>query len=170
MPPEITSSLLYRMHRRELVDYANGIVRDRARAEDVVQEAWERIEAVERHRLLEEPLRYFYRIVRNLALDGHRVLRRDALRQVENGDEVAQAVPDEAPSPEQCAIARQQLQTVLQSMNELPERTREALMLHALDGLKMREIAERMNISIGLAHKLVVQGKAFCAKRVDRRP
>ncbi|MGE4322903.1 MAG: sigma-70 family RNA polymerase sigma factor [Sphingobium sp.] len=158
------------MHRRELVNYANGIVRDRARAEDVVQDAWERIEAVERQRLLEEPLRYFYRIVRNLALDGHRIVRRDAMREVENGDDAVQAIPDEAPSPEQCAIARQQLQLVYESMKALPERTREALMLHALEGLKMREIAERMNISIGLAHKLVVQGKAFCAKRADRRP
>ena len=58
---------LYLAHRRELVNYANGIVGDRAQAEDLVQEAWLRFGAVAERRLLEEPIGYLYRIVRNLA-------------------------------------------------------------------------------------------------------
>ena len=37
-----------------------------------MQEAWLRFDEVSRQRLLDEPLSYLYRIVRNLALDGRR--------------------------------------------------------------------------------------------------
>lgn len=67
---------LYIDHRRKLVEYAGGIVRDPGRAEDVVQEAFLRFRAAASGRLLKEPVGYLYRIVRNLALDR---LRRTVL-------------------------------------------------------------------------------------------
>ncbi len=134
-----------------------------------MQDAWERIDAVERAQRLEQPLRYLYRIVRNLALDGHRKRMRDIAGPIYNADRVVESIADDAPSPEADAIARDELRRVIDSMNELPDRTRRALLMHAVDGAKMREIAERMQISIGLAHKLVSQGKAYCAQQVDWR-
>lgn len=156
------------MHRNALVDYANGIVRDRARAEDVVQEAWERLQAVERGRSLSEPLRYFYRIVRNLALDGYRLQRREASHIKDDGG-VTEKVADELPSAEEGVIAQQELRQLVEALNALPERTRQVLLMHSVEGMKIREIADRLGISLGLAHKLVVQGKAHCAKWVGRR-
>lgn len=170
VPPEAESALIYRKHRRALVDYADGIVHDRSRAEDVVQEAWERIEAIERKRLIDEPLRYFYRVVRNLALDGHRVLKRQNQREMANGEAIAETIPDESPTQEARLIARQELQQVLAVLDELPERTRQAVMMHAYEGAKLREIAERLNISIGLTHRLVSDGKAHIAQRIEWRP
>lgn len=61
---------LYLKHRGSLVNYANGIVRDRAGAEDVVQEAYLRFSSASSdERLITSPVSYLYRIVRNLALD-----------------------------------------------------------------------------------------------------
>ena len=73
---------LYVAHRDQLVDYASKILDDRAHAEDVVQEAYLRLDAAAATRLLGEPLRYLYRIVRNLALDTRRGLQRDRKRLV----------------------------------------------------------------------------------------
>ncbi|MCJ2186692.1 RNA polymerase sigma factor [Novosphingobium beihaiensis] len=168
MPPERASTLLYRTHRTALVDYANGIVRDRARAEDVVQEAWERIETVERSRVLTEPLRYFYRIVQNLALDCLRARKREALREGGRLTDVSEVVADETPRPDAVAAAREEFRIVIESMNELPERTRTALVLHTVEGLKLREIAERLELSVTYTHQLVAQGKLHCLLRLSR--
>ncbi len=166
--PSVSSLALYAAHRRALVDYANGIVRDRGRAEDVVQEAWLRIAAVERERSLTEPLRYFYRVVRNLAVDRYRSQRREAARTGDDLSAVAGAVSDAAPSAEAALQARQELRLVLESLDELPERMRLAVMLYKFEGLKLREVAERLNISVTLANRLVLEGVEHCAMRLAR--
>ena len=86
--PEVTNELsadrplprLFRSHNNVLIDYASGIVGSRSEAEDVVQEAWLRFERAERARPVHEPVRYLYRIVRNLAIDGRRKLGRISRR------------------------------------------------------------------------------------------
>ena len=152
------------------MDYANRIVRDPARAEEVVQDAWLRVASVERGRTLAEPLGYFYRVVRNLALDGFRARQREAMREGGELAVIAETVPDCTPSPEIAAQDREELRLVIESLGELPERTRLAVMLYKFDGLKLREVAERMGISVALANKLVLDGVEHCAMRVARRP
>lgn len=66
---------LYLAHRVALVDYAVSLVGCRARAEDVVQEAWLRFSRQGDNAAIHSPASYLYRIVRNLALDQ---LRRSA--------------------------------------------------------------------------------------------
>lgn len=100
---------LFMAHRGELVNYANGIVGDRAQAEDVVQEAWLRFGAVAEHRPLEEPVGYLYRIVRNLALDGRRRTSREE-RVIAIGVDIADRdIAADQPSPEAIAEARDDL-------------------------------------------------------------
>lgn len=170
VPSELKSVLLYKNHRAALVDYANGIVRDRAGAEDVVQDAWERLQAVERGRTLTEPLRYFYRIVRNLALDGHRARKREILRKGADIADVVDMIADESPTVETGMAAREELRIVLASLDELPERSQLALRLHTIEGLKLREVADRLGISVTFTHQLIAEAKLHCIKRLSRRP
>ncbi len=72
--PKEQSLALYLAHRRKLLEYANGIVGDPGRAEDIVQEAFLRFRAAAMERLLDEPVGFLYRVVRNLALDRRRRL------------------------------------------------------------------------------------------------
>ena len=160
---------LYTAHRNELVNYANGIVRDHARAEDVVQEAWERVSKAAHSEPLGEPLRYFYRVVRNLALDRQRAKKRELLRDGGLLTDVAETVADDAPTPEAETAVRQELQIVLDSMNELPARTRLALTLHTVEGLKLKAVAERLGLSVSYTQQLVAEGKMHCIKRLSRR-
>lgn len=151
------------------MDYANGIVRDRARAEDVVQEAWERIQAVERGRTLAEPLRYFYRIVRNLAIDGLRIHKREEERLGAELAEISEIVADETPTPEAEVAARDELRIVLESMEELPERMRTALILHTVEGKKLREVADHLGLKVPYTHQLIAEAKLHCIRRLSRR-
>lgn len=156
---------LYMAHRSELVNYANGIVGDAARAEDVVQEAWVRFGATADGRTLEEPVGYLYRVVRNLAIDSYRrhVRERDLVAQDAGTADLA---ADDSPSPERTAASRRELQLLRQAMAELPERTRIALEMRRFGGCKLKEIAEHLGISVTSAHDLVAEGIDHCRKRV----
>ena len=169
MADETSTLTLFIRHRGALVDYADGIVGSRAEAEDLVQEAWLRLEKARRHRPLNHPLAYLYRIVRNLAFDVRRQMTRERKVMSEAEFEVAAATQaDDASCPERVARSEHELKLVLDAMAELPERTRIALQMHRFGGCKLREIAAFLGISIPLAHILVADGVEHCKRRLER--
>lgn len=159
---------VYMAHRGELVAYASGIVGDRSRAEDVVQEAWLRFSAVVDGRILDEPIGYLYRIVRNLAVDGRRRMIREARVLDPCTDSVFLRAADDRPGPEAEAVANSDLALLAQAMAELPERTRIALEMRRHGGFKLREIADHLGVSVTLAHTIVAEGIDYCRDRMAR--
>jgi RNA polymerase sigma-70 factor (ECF subfamily) len=161
------SASLFIEHRVSLVAYATRLVGSRAHAEDVVQEAWLRFDEVTRQRLLDEPLGYLYRIVRNLALDGRRRTALESRVVLESSADSAIADPE--PTPEAVALHRDELRVLMAALGELPERTRIAFEMHRFGGCKLREIAGFLGISLPLAHRLVAEGMLHCRRRLKRK-
>jgi RNA polymerase sigma-70 factor (ECF subfamily) len=155
-------------HRVELVHYANSIVHDAGYAEDLVQEAYVRFNAVAPDHSLEKPVGYLYRIVRNLAIDGRRRLLREAGNIALEADVETVGASEEQPSPETIAVDRNELRIMLEALAELPERNRVALEMHRFDQVKLKDIAVHLGISVGLAHRLVVDGLEHCRARLCR--
>jgi len=158
---------LYLIHRGELVDYATAIVGDRGRGEDVVQEAFLRLRSSSPDRPLDEPLGYLRRIVRNLAIDWVRRLASEG--KLLATSVASDAIAEDRPSQEDAIINRDELQIVMEAMAELPERTRTALELHRFEGLKLKDIADHLGISVARAHSLVYEGLEHCRKRLARK-
>jgi len=159
-PPNLD---VYLSHRAALIDYATPIVGCPARAEDVVQEAFLRFDAAAGVGPLDEPAKYLYRIVRNLAIDGRRRRLRDEVSSSAAEDRDA---ADDNPSPEAQALARDELRLLNEAMAELPERTRIALEMRRFGGCKLREIADFLGVSVSVAHDIVAEGVAHCRRRV----
>lgn len=153
-------------NRRDLVNYASRIVGDHASAEDVVQEAYVRLDTAARERLLAEPLAYLYRIVRNLALDTRRRLGRERARVLSAAEADCEQIIEDRPAPDAHASTEQELRRVSAALDELPERTRIALEMHRFGGCTFREIAAHLGISVGLAHALVVEALEHCRRRL----
>ncbi|WP_420723701.1 sigma-70 family RNA polymerase sigma factor [Hwanghaeella sp. LZ110] len=160
---------LFATHQRALVDYASSITGNRAQSEDIVQEAWLRFDEAHKGRFLEDPKGYLYRIVRNLAIDGHRCLTRERRLIAEDGfEQAAETSPDGMPTPEIIALYRDEIRCVMVAMVELPERTRIAFEMHRFGGATLKEIATYLNISVSLAQTLVVDGAEHCKQRLAR--
>ena len=123
---------LYLAHRAALVDYARPIVGCRARAEDVVQEAWLRFSGQQDDADIRHPASYLYRIVRNLALDQ---TRRTATEKAQpDGDDILAELPSSSASPEQAVSQQNELDAIGRALEELPQRTRIAFEMHRLGG------------------------------------
>jgi RNA polymerase sigma-70 factor (ECF subfamily) len=162
---------LYRENRDELLKYAARIVRDRASAEDIVQEAWLRFsDRLQQGGEVNQPLSYLYTIVRNLALN---LVRRAAMQ-----GKVVVAVPQvehivhDAPSAEQVLYYKDELRIMADAIAELPERTQVAFRLYKIEGQPLHEIAARLDISVPRAHQLVKEAGLHAARRMlgDERP
>ena len=159
---------IFLRHRLALIGYATKITGNRDLADDIVQEAWLRLERAAARELPDHPLAYLYRIVRNLAFDDHRKSGRESqiVRHVDFVD--LSKRPDDAPTPERAIIAKSELERVRMAMAELPERTRKALEMHRFGGFKLREIASELGVSITLAHRLVAEGVDHCKRSLEK--
>ena len=174
MKPDPWVLEIYLNHRSALVDYAAPIVGCRARAEDVVQDAFLRYSAQQAAgtadgtsnpgQAIAHPVSYLYRIVRNLALDG---VRRSAVSG-ESADETTLArLPTATATPEQTTLDRDRLRVLAEALTELPERTRIAFDMHRIEGRSLQEVADRLGVSVVRAHQLVKDALRHASLRLD---
>ena len=154
------SSTLFARHRGSLIDYAARIVGSRVQAEDVVQEAWLKLRLAEEQRTVLEPVAYLYRLVRNLAIDTRRKLSREIMRG--SCEQTGLSVPDEAPSAERTAAAKDELRLVLEALAALPERTQIAVRMNRIEGRTLQEVANRLDLSVTRTFKIIAEGVAHC--------
>lgn len=159
----VDRATLFVAHRGSLVSYANGILRDRAGAEDVVQEAWLRFSAAADGDKVLNPVSYLYRIVRNLALDGAMRRSAEARRDKASGD----LLPSEAPSSEQVLYFRDELRVLSDALSELPARTQAVFRMYRIEGCTLQTVADHFGISIVRVHQLVKEALIHASARLD---
>ena len=121
-----------------------------ADADDLIQEAYARlwssdIPAVENSRA------YFFTVVRNLVFEQARRARIVPMERM--GEIEALRIISEAPGPEQCASAREELESLKRVLAELPPQCRRTFELRKIEGLSIRQTAERMGLSESTVEK-----------------
>lgn len=159
---------MFETHRDGLIAYATAILRDRAAAEDVVQEAWIRVQTAEAAAKAGRPEAYLYRTVRNLALDRGRRAAFERRHFIQCPDDIDQALAD-ALNPETATAAREELRLTLETLSALPRRMETAVRLHRLEGMRLKDIAERLGVSTTVAHELVAEGVDRCRQALRKR-
>ncbi|MFW7268161.1 RNA polymerase sigma factor [Gluconacetobacter sp. Hr-1-5] len=159
---------LYTTHQRALLKYANSLVSDRSEAEDIVQEAWLRFARIVTDVWPADPLRYLYRIVRNLAIDYRRQKAREGVVLESSLPETAASTITDGEAPlDQAMRDRDAVEAVRAVVAEMPEQMRIAFEMHRFGGSKLREIAAFLNISVSMAHVLVSEAVERCRRHVD---
>lgn len=162
----------YLRHRSALIDYAAPILGCRARAEDVVQEAFVRFSQRQKGltgttvpQPIGDPVSYLYRIVRNLAFDWLR--RPEAAMKPGDSDDL-ERLADGTATPEQAMMQKDQVRVLSEALAELPERTRTAFVMRRLEGRSLKEIADHLGVSVVRAHQLVKDAVRHSAARLDK--
>ena len=118
--------------------------RDRARAEDVVQQTMLRIHrARDRFEPGARVLPWAFAIARRLLVDSHRRGRREVLGELD-GDEVADTLASVDAPADDVAIARELAAKIHAELLRLPENQRVAFELLKQEGLSVAEAAETL--------------------------
>ncbi|KKJ77923.1 hypothetical protein WH95_05760 [Kiloniella litopenaei] len=157
---------IYLIHRGELVGYAKKILGDDFHAEDVVQDAYFQFVKATQEKNVVEPLAYLYGIVRNRCFDLQRKLARDQSRDDLDANAALSLLLEDKPSVERDVAARQELEVVRKALDELPERCRIAFEMHRFGNFTYKEISEKLGVSMGTAHSLVLQALEYCSEKL----
>ncbi|HBR98747.1 MAG TPA: RNA polymerase subunit sigma-24 [Gammaproteobacteria bacterium] len=159
---------IFARHREDIVSYAETIVNDKHRAEDIAQDAYLRFEAAQAPGRPTGSIGYLLRIVRNLAIDYRRRKALENTLFMQDGADLMNTLPEAGPSTERQAVIDDELNQLRLALNDLPERTRIAMEMHSFGGYKLREIADHLDISISMAQVLVKEGVKHCQKHLAR--
>ena len=143
-----------------LCGYAESLVNKPEVAEEVVQDVfyniWKNRESLQIQRSLQS---YLYRSVYNNSMMYLRKMKRE--RFLDDGNTLEQVF--DSPDPSQLLLLNEVSELVSDTLDQLPERTREIFILNRQEGLKYKEIAERLSISIKTVEANM--GKALKALR-----
>jgi len=154
---------LFREHNRALVAFLQCRLHSLSDAQEVAQEAYMRLIALERPEQVDSLRAYLYRVASNLAVDRLR------MRKVRDDNPIQP--PDEdlhlAPIPERHAAATGQLHALQSALRELPAKTGRAFVMHVIDGCEIGVIARAMKISERMVRYHVANALAHCRARVD---
>lgn len=155
---------LYTSEQGRLRQLVNRLVGNRATADDLVQQAFEKLLRVAERGNIENCPAYLSCTVRNLALNHLRDLAR---RSEVVADTELDAMADASPSPETTAIYRCELRRVLSAVAALPPRRREAFVLNKFEGLSYDEIAVRQGVSRNTVISHIVIALADLDRQLD---
>ncbi len=147
----------YLEKRDVLLRYIAASCRDPGLAEDIIQDLYVKLSALETEPVVDNPSGYLFRMANNIYLNRLRALKsertRDHAWQATSFESVgADAIADE-PTPEARISGRQQIQKLKTAIDALPERTRDIFRLHKLEGLTQTQVAARLDISISSVEK-----------------
>ncbi|SFT91460.1 RNA polymerase sigma-70 factor, ECF subfamily [Pseudovibrio denitrificans] len=110
---------------------------------------------------------YLRRIVHNLSIDHLRKQQRE-LQRFDHETPVASFV-EQNPTQESALAQKQELELVLTALAELPEITRRVVEMHRLEGLKLREIASSLNLSVTQTHEHLHRGIKHCMRVLNAK-
>ncbi len=150
-------------HRQALLRTARVLVGCQHRAEDVVQDVFVKLYSADQTTVIQQPVSYLHRMVRNQAID---YLRRVQLEQ-RHATQQHTHEPDEwwADHNPESTLAQQQILTqVQQCLQHLPQRTQQTFMLHRVLGYSQKEIAAQLGVSPTLVNFMIKDAHQCCVE------
>jgi len=167
--------VLLNRHRGPLLSYFVRMVRDRALAEDLAQEAFLRVyQARERYQPEARFTTWLYRIATNLALNAIRDRRSDPVvldTAAEADGEFASALDraaDKRPTMEERLAESDRQRLIREAIEALPEKQRAAVILHKYQDVDYRQIASILKVSESAVKSLLF--RAYESLRVRLEP
>lgn len=137
---------LFRTYRTPLCLYALGITGRREVAEEIVQELFYTLwKGRERLSIFSSLKSYLYGAVRNQSL---RYCEQFQVRERHRQEALSASGEALASTPHDRLEYRELEEIITRTLLRLPERRRRIFLLHRLEGLKYREIADRLSLSV----------------------
>jgi RNA polymerase sigma-70 factor (ECF subfamily) len=139
---------LFRDCRKELLAFLFGRLGCAQTADDLCQESFLRLSRSGDLSRIANPRAYLFRTALNLVTDHHRCgkNRPSFLADLEDAD--SNTLPTEERTGETATLASEQLDRATAALEELPPLSQRVFYLSRFEGLKQREIAERLGVSL----------------------
>ena len=157
-----TIAALFRKKDEQLKRYLASRLGSQDEAQEVAQEAFARLLALDKPETPSILVYRLWRIAANLAKDRLRL-------RANRGRIVAAALPAPvaAPSPEPLCMAHERIGLMERALEELPPRCRQAFMLRMLEDRPYEEVALLVGVDLRTAKRYVARALAHCQRVID---
>jgi RNA polymerase sigma-70 factor (ECF subfamily) len=162
---------LYDRHNRLLFGLILRIVRNRAEAEEILQEVfvrvWTRAERYDPR--LGGPMPWLVRLARNCAIDR---LRTQKVRDAAGGPGLLEAMADPTASmdirnPEAAVVEAERQEKVMDALAGLPAEQRHLIEAAFFEGYTHRELADRFELPLGTVKTRIRAGMSTMRQRLE---
>ena len=157
---------LFRRHSMELVAFANQRGGE-LESEDLVQEAYIRLLQHPDLDSINNPRAYLYKVTANLGSDHHR-WKTVRGKHTETEAVELDSLISPLPGPEALTDGELLLRKCLAALETLPEVYRHVFLLHRIDGLSHKEIAEAIQLPRRTVERYCAKALAHCFSNTIR--
>jgi RNA polymerase sigma factor (sigma-70 family) len=159
-PPD--AALAVAQHQSALRRFVRSRVAVEADAEDILQEVWYQFSRLTEP--LQQPQAWLFRVARNKLIDHYRKVSPDWLEDYlwEEGGNLLPEMLLSEDEPGLEFLRAQFWEELYEALDSLPEAQREVFLLHELEGLTLREIAERQGANL----KTVISRKGYALRQL----
>jgi RNA polymerase sigma-70 factor (ECF subfamily) len=149
---------LFREHNDSLVQFLTGRLRSQHEAREVAQEAYVRLLSLDAPGAVSFLRAFLFKTASNIAIDRIRHRQRcPHTNDVSLFDELP-----ETRTPESTAEGVEEVALLSRFISELPPKCRQAFLLHKIEGLQVREIGARMQLSERQVRDYILRGLLYC--------
>lgn len=132
--------------------------------DDIIQEAFHRLEAYRRERPVENAAGFLLRTAINLSIDA---VRRDRRLQLDDMPVEEHVIVDDSPQPDEVYAGRRRLERLNEGFAALDPTTRQMIRAQRMDGLSVAMIAAQNGVSVSAAEKRLAKGLAFLVRWME---
>jgi RNA polymerase sigma factor (sigma-70 family) len=132
--------------------------------EDLLHAAFIKLEEYRTRVAVDNPNAFLVRAAINLAHDDRR--RASSRNHIDCMDPETLVLKDDQPLQDEVIAARARLSRVHAALGQLSPRTREVFLMHRVEELKYREIAQRLGVTVSAVEKHVAKAALFLAERM----
>lgn len=164
---------LIRRHQSQCMKLAMSILRDRADAEDEVQNAmWKAFDHINQFQQDARFSTWLTRIVVNQCLMRLRQLRRTRFLYIDEPATAEEVMPfelrDEQPDPEKVLGTQEVSSVVRKEISRIPPLLRNVFLLRDVQQLPMPDVAQRLGISVAAAKSRLLRARAELRERMQK--
>lgn len=156
-------------YKNRLINFVYRFVKDYDVAEDIVQETFLRVFRKRRdYKAIANFSTWIFTIAGNLAKSELRRRKRWRFLSIDNTDDENRSfeLPGNEMDPDRHTAIKMFDETIQKSIDELPEKYKEALILRDIEGLSYQEIAEISNVPIGTVKSRVNRARMRLQKKL----
>jgi RNA polymerase sigma factor (sigma-70 family) len=157
---------LARRYYAPLLSFFRSRTHNSAEVQDLVQQVFLRLAQHRELGRIQCPDAYVFQTASNILKDHYR--QADVRRRFSNEGIETVDTPASDFSPERLLLGRESIKVLAGSIRQLPERTRDILMLRCMEGLKHAEIARLHRISVRAVEKHMSRALAHLSQALDR--
>ncbi len=147
---------LFKEHQAGLCRFIASKVSDSHEAADLAQDAFHNMMKVEQLEELDNPKAYLYQTAANLAMNRIRKQRRQRHCESLLKTDVDITQHQNTNAFENTIVDREQLELIMVSLEQLPEKIKTAFLLSRVEHKNYTEISEQMGVSVSSVEKYLM--------------